>query len=126
MITAVDLRLTGLLIVLHLLYFIHVASNICYNLLQNLLYFLPENTYFLEFLKSYILIEVDSEHWLTEAFTTRLPQKNVQKPSKKAKNTAAGTNILPPKAKVLLFSPPCTRKLAFYTWVALSLGLSQG
>ena len=54
---------------------------------------------------------------LTEAFTTRLHQKNVQKPSKKAKNTAAGTNILPQKAKVLLFPPPCLRKLAFYTWV---------
>ena len=34
MITAVDLRLTGLLIVHHLLYFIHVTSNISYNLLQ--------------------------------------------------------------------------------------------
>ena len=30
----------------------------------------------------------------------------MQKPSKKAKNTAAGTNILPQKAKVLLFPPP--------------------
>ena len=67
MITAVDLRLTGLLLVLNLLYFIHVNSNIFYNLLQNLLYFLSENTnisYFLEFLKSYILVEVDSEHCL--------------------------------------------------------------
>ena len=49
---------------------------------------------------------------LTEAFTTRLHQKNVQKPSKKAKNTAAGTNILPQKAEVLL-----SRKLALYKWV---------
>ena len=39
---------------------------------------------------------------LPEAFTTRIHQKNVQKPSKKAKNTAEGTNILPQKAKVLL------------------------
>ena len=65
MITAVDLSLTGLLIGLHLLYFIHVTSNISYNLLKNLLYFLPENSnisYILEFLKSYILVEVDSEH----------------------------------------------------------------
>ena len=65
MITTVDLRLTGLLLVLNLLYFIHVNSNIFYYLLQNLLYFLSENTnisYFLEFLKSYILVEVDSEH----------------------------------------------------------------
>ena len=65
MITAVDLRLTGLLVVLHLLYYIQVTSNIPYNLLPNLLYFMPENTnisYFLEFLKSYILVEVDSEH----------------------------------------------------------------
>ena len=52
---------------------------------------------------------------LTEAFTTRLHQKNVQKPSKKAKNTAAGTNILPQKAKVLLFfpSPPPPGNLPF-------------
>ena len=65
MITSVALRLTGLFIVLHLIYFIHVTSNISCNLLQNLLYFLSENTnisYFLEFLKSYILVEVDSEH----------------------------------------------------------------
>ena len=60
---------------------------------------------------------------LTEAFTTRLHQKNVQKPSKKAKNTAAGTNILPKKVKVLLFfpSPPHSRKLALYTQVVMML-----
>ena len=66
MIIAVDLRLTGLLEVLHLLYFIHIASNISYNSLQNLLYFLPENTnisYLLDFFKSYILVEVEFDHW---------------------------------------------------------------
>ena len=42
---------------------------------------------------------------LTEAFTTRLHQKNVQKPSKKAKNTAACTNILPQRQKSY-YSPP--------------------
>ena len=40
---------------------------------------------------------------LPEDFTTGIHQKNVQKPSKKVKNTAEGTNILPQKAKVLLF-----------------------
>ena len=77
MITAVDLRLTGLLLVLNLLYFIHVNSNIFYNLLQNLLYFLPENTnisYFLEFLKSYILVEVDSEHLKCQGVGTYVPR----------------------------------------------------
>ena len=44
-------------------------------------------------------------------------KKNVQTPSRKAKNTAAGTNILPPKAKALLSPPPQSRILAFYTWV---------
>ena len=66
MIIAVDLRLTGLLEVLHLLYFIHITSNISYNSLQNLLYFLPENTnisYLLDFFKSYILVEVEFDHW---------------------------------------------------------------
>ena len=66
MFTAVDLRLTGLIVVIHLLYFIDIISNISYNLLQNLLFFLPENTkisYFLDFFKSYILIEVDFDHW---------------------------------------------------------------
>ena len=80
MITAVDLRLTGLLVVLHLLYYIQVTSNIPYNLLPNLLYFMPENTnisYFLEFLKSYILVEVDSEHWKPLYKKVRL--KNQQK-----------------------------------------------
>ena len=43
---------------------------------------------------------------LPEALTTRIKKKNLQNPSKKAKNTAAGTNILPQKAKVLLFPPP--------------------
>ena len=65
MFTAVDLRLTGLIVVIHLLYFIDIISNISYNLLQNLLFFLPENTkisYFLDFFKSYILIEVDFDH----------------------------------------------------------------
>ena len=65
MLTAVDLRLTGLIVVIHLLYFIDIISNISYNLLQNLLFFLPENTkisYFLDFFKSYILIEIDFDH----------------------------------------------------------------
>ena len=67
MIIAVDLRLTGLLEVLHLLYLIHIiTSHISYNSLQNLLYFLPENTnisYLLDFFKSYILVEVEFDHW---------------------------------------------------------------
>ena len=63
MITAVDLWLTELLVVLHLLYFIHIAGNISYNSLQNLLYFLPENTNISYFFKSYILVEVDFDHW---------------------------------------------------------------
>ena len=42
---------------------------------------------------------------LSEAFITRIHKKNIKKPSKKAKNTAASTNILPQKAKVLLFFP---------------------
>ena len=66
MFTAVDIGLTGLIVVIHLLYFIDIISNISYNLLQNLLFFLPENTkisYFLDFFKSYTLIEVDFDHW---------------------------------------------------------------
>ena len=59
---------------------------------------------------------------LPEAFTTRIHKKNVQKPSKKAKNTAAGTNILPKKAKVLLlFPPPIHGNLPYiHGWVALA------
>ena len=60
--------------------------------------------------------------YLNEAFTTRLHQKNMQKPSKKAKNTAAGTNILPQKAKVLLFfpSPPIRGNLPYiHGWAPL-------
>ena len=45
--------------------------------------------------------------------------KNRQNPSKKAKNTAAGTNILLQKIKILLFPPPTPRdwKFALYTRV---------
>ena len=43
---------------------------------------------------------------LSEAYTTRIDQKTVQKPSKKAKKAATGTNILPQKAKVQIFFPP--------------------
>ena len=44
---------------------------------------------------------------LPEAFTTRIHKKNVQKPSKKAKNTAT---------KVLLFPPPSSSR-KFAGWV---------
>ena len=52
----------------------------------------------------------------------------MQKTSKKAKDTAAGTNILTQKAKVpLLFPPPpCLRKFAFYTRVHLALTEARG
>ena len=64
---------------------------------------------------------------LPEAFTTRIHQKNVQKPSKKAKKTAAGTNILPQKSKSPIIPPPATGNLPFihgcpdpsFEWVKL-------
>ena len=43
---------------------------------------------------------------LPEAFTTRIHKKTCKNPQKNTKNTAAGTNILPQKGKVLF---------AFYT-----------
>ena len=43
---------------------------------------------------------------LPEAFTTRIHQKNMQKPSKKAKKTVQVPIFFPKKAKVLLLFPP--------------------
>ena len=44
---------------------------------------------------------------LSEAYTTRIPQKTVQKPLKTTENAVAGTNILPQNPKSAdIFPPP--------------------
>ena len=53
-------------------------------------------------LKFYCIFE------LSEAYTTRIPQKTVQKPLKTTENAVAGTNILPQNPKSADTSPPCT------------------
>ena len=53
---------------------------------------------------------------LSEAYTTRIPQKTVQKPLKTTENAVAGTNILPqnPKSADIFPLPPPFRKRAIY------------
>ena len=43
---------------------------------------------------------------LSEAYTTRIPQKTVQKPLKSTENAVAGTNILPQNPKSADIPPP--------------------
>ena len=43
---------------------------------------------------------------LSEAYTTRIPQKTVQKPLKTTEKAVAGTNILPQNPKSVDISPP--------------------
>ena len=66
---------------------------------------------------------------LSEAYTTRIPQKTVQKPLKTTEKAVAGTNILPQNPKSADISPPPLRKCRKYTgvhaWVYQPLILSQ-
>ena len=69
---------------------------------------------------------------LSEAYTTRIPQKTVQKPLKTTEKTVAGTNILPqnPKSADIfpLPSPPlrkCRKYTGVHAWVYQQLILSQ-
>ena len=52
--------------------------------------------------------------------------KNVLKPSKKAKKKAAGTVILPQKAKVLLFPPPLHTEICLLYTGGDVVELSEG
>ena len=105
-ITAVDLRLKGLLIVLHLLYLNHISSNISFNWLQNLLYFLPENPnifYFLEFFKSYIFVEVDFDHWVYPQLSPSLSSLHSILPRKLAIQKQVGTGCLKKTSHLAFF-----------------------
>ena len=91
------LQASGLLIVLHLLYLIHMSINISFNWLQNLLYFLPENPnifYFLEFFKSYIFVEVDFDHWVYPQLSPSLSSLHSILPRKLAIQKQVGTGCL--------------------------------
>ena len=68
---------------------------------------------------------------LSEAYTTRIPQKTVQKPLKTTENAVAGTNILPqnPKSADIFPLPPplwkCRKYTGVHAWVYQQLILSQ-
>ena len=62
---------------------------------------------------------------LSEAYTTRIPQKTVQKPLKTTEKAVAGTNILPQNPKIADIPPPFAEMSKIYRGACMGVSATH-